>query len=364
MNVRSAGKSRAAGPAMAAAVVLCTVGLLCWPQTVFDGITDGFRLAFLKVIPAVFPMMVLSSVALYSPASEWLGILCRPFTRALGIREHAAATVLLLGWLGGFAVLAQGIAGLLENGKLDRHEAQLLLCAGMNVGPPFIVLTVGHGLLHSEGMGIQLLFSIYIGNYSAALLLHLLTAKKYLREAAPRRQREPRQTVQSVPPQGGFVNAVRSACNAGCQLCCYIALFSLLCRMARRILPPTAADLLCAVLEVTNGVQAVLRRPTGREWLLLATLLWTGLSIQMQAKALLPGGISWKPFYISRLPALAVGLFCYSQSARWFPPVVSVSTGGVRISRFPWHIWCTFLLLVLAFLEECTPKKAFTKQAE
>lgn len=337
--------------AAAAGLACC---LFAWPQTVFESLLAGFSLAFGRVIPAVFPMMVVSALVLESPLAVWLGLPLLPYTRLLGIRDRSAASVLFLGLLGGFAVLAQGIDRLYRARRIDREQAGYLLCAGLNAGPSFVLLSVGYSLLGSPALGRLLLAALLLGNLSAALLLKAFAPRRRTTACA----RFPQTALQSFPRRGLFTQAMQCAVRSSLTLCGYIGFFALLCALLRQLLPAAAAGGLAAVLEVTNGVvYAAGRGGAYRCYAVLAVLCWSGVSIHLQARALLPEEVSLRTFYCSRpLALLLCGIF-YALGVRLFPAALASAAMSVRVSRFSLEIPAAFLLTVAAFLYECTPKK-------
>ena len=60
-------------------VLLAAILFFLFPKTVFHSLLQGFETAFCRVIPAVFPMMVVSGIVLESPLAAWLGLLFLPY---------------------------------------------------------------------------------------------------------------------------------------------------------------------------------------------------------------------------------------------------------------------------------------------
>lgn len=340
-------------PALSALVLM--VGILFCPGLTFSSLLEGFELAFCRVVPAVFPLMVISGIIMESPLTFWLGIPLVPYTKALGIKDHSAATVLFLGLLGGFAVLSQGIQQLYQSRRIDREQAELLLCAGMNVGPAFILLSVGYGMFHSMQLGILFLISLYLGNLAAALLMRCFTKKR----AADFEGKTPQTVYDGTPGGGTFISSIQRSVTSCLILCGTIAFFYLVCSLLKKFLPAAVAAVFCSILEVTNGaVQASAFSGGYRIYLALLVMSWAGISIHQQSRALLPKEIRLKKFYLSRLPAGLISLILFSLLLRWFPTALTTSVyKPLRVSRFSWEIFVSFFLMVAAFLYECTPKK-------
>ncbi len=335
-------------PALLAAILF-----LLYPETVFHSLLQGFSIAFYRVVPAVFPMMIVSAVILESPLANWLGLLLFPYVRLLGIRSRAAAAALLLGLLGGFTVLAQCIDQLYRRRQIDRRQAELLLCAGLNAGPSFILLSVGYTMLGSVGLGLLLLAALYLGNLCAAALMRIFRFRRQCDFCGT----APSAMLDGFPRTGGFTVAVQRAVWACAVLCGFIAFFCLVCAFAKQLLPPVAAAIVCTLLEVTNGALfAAGATSSFRLYFLIAVLGWSGISIQLQAKALLPPELSLRPFYASRLLAVPLSTLFYGLGILLFPQTLPTFAGAVlRPSRFSGGILVSFLLMVAAFLYECTP---------
>ncbi len=343
------------------AVIACVFAgcLFRWPALAFDSLLQGFGVAFCRVIPAVFPIMVVSKMVVESPLANWLGLPLYPVVRALGMRERSIATVLFLGLLGGFAVLAQGIDQLYHTRRIDKYQAQLLLCAGLNTGPSFIILSVGYQMFGSISLGVLLLTASVLGNICAALLLRSFAPPPHKSVCCG----TPQSVQSGFPLQGTLSRALQQSAMACVTLCSSIAFFALACAFIRQLFSGDAADLICALLEVTNGtLAAAAGTGTHRIYLALAALGWTGFSIQQQARILLPPEISLKSFYISRLFALPVSAIFFALAAKIFPAAVSVGSFAMRTSRFSYGIWVSFFLMVGAFLYECTPKALYANR--
>lgn len=351
MNVsRSAGFSGIA----AVSSLLIAILILLHPQLAFQSLLQGFEIAFCRVVPAVFPMMIVSGMILESPLAHWLGLFFYPYTRLLGIRDRSVSTLLFLGLLGGFAVLSQGIDRLYRSRQIDRTQAELLLCAGLNAGPSFILLSVGFGMLGSVGSGLLLLTALYLGNLCAALLLRTFS----FRRRVDHKGSSPTALNEGFPRSGSLEASMQKAVTSCITLCGYIAFFCLLCTLAQELLSPEAAGALCAILEATNGALFAANLATcPRMLFLLGILSWTGVSIQMQAKALLPEEITLRYFYLSRILAIPLSFVFFGIAVRLFPQAVPTMAGHIpRVSRFSGGIVISFLLMVAAFLYECTPK--------
>lgn len=152
-----------------AAGALC-FGILCYPQSSAQGARDGLSLCAGVVIPSLFPFVVLACFLLNSGLGELISRPFSPLTRHIFKLPSPCGCVILMSMLGGYPVGAKMIAGLLDQGKINRPEAERMLCFCVNAGPAFLIGTVGLSMLHSTALGLillasQILSSLLIGAF-------------------------------------------------------------------------------------------------------------------------------------------------------------------------------------------------------
>ena len=82
------------------------------PAAAAQGVAQGLSLCARNVIPALFPLLVLSQLVIYTRIAALFSLPFQPYLRLLGIQNRSAASVVAMGWLGGFACGAQGIGTL------------------------------------------------------------------------------------------------------------------------------------------------------------------------------------------------------------------------------------------------------------
>jgi len=119
--------------------LLCILGMLFLiidSKTAVRSAAEAIELCIMSVVPALFPLMVLSSLlvsilhAFRIPILEPIGKLC-------GIPK-GAEVFFLVGVLGGYPVGASCISQAWKDGSLPKASAERLLGFCSNAGPPFI----------------------------------------------------------------------------------------------------------------------------------------------------------------------------------------------------------------------------------
>ena len=100
------------------------------------GAADGIQMCMQQVIPAIFPMLVLSIWLTQIMGNSELTIF-RPLGRLLRIPDHAIS-LLIPAFFGGYPVGAQCTAEQYRHGSLSKETAEKMLSFCNNAGPSFI----------------------------------------------------------------------------------------------------------------------------------------------------------------------------------------------------------------------------------
>ena len=319
------------GLALDAAALGILFLLTCLPGPSAKGVLDGLKSCVFQVIPALFPFFVVTGLILESPLAEWLGLALYPVTRlGLGIRQRRATTVLLLCWLGGFAVAASAISRAYRQDVLDRRQAMLFLVCGVGSSPAFVVNTVGLLMLGSAPLGICLLGTMLAANVCTALVFRLVLALR-LEKASP----APSGT--NAPAAGeaaGLVGSIQNAVHSMLIVCGFVVFFRFLCEAAAQALSLDAAGfyVLCAGLEVTSGCAAGAALPGYAALACCAALSVQSLSVFLQVRALLCPELPLWPLAAARPLHLGLSLCFFRLFLHWLPGSADViSTLAPRV---------------------------------
>lgn len=343
-------------------LIALATGTLCllYPQAALMGFFHGAENCYGRVIPTLFPFLIVTQLIMNSPLSRILGLPLRPYLRLAGIKSDHAASALILGSLGGFAVFSKAIASCCEKKEITHRQASILLIAGLNAGPAFIVGGVGYVMLGSSAVGALLLFSLLISSFLCAIPFSLLL-RKYPQTDIPS---PPPVFLPSIDPVTAFVEAVKQAASASLSICGFVIFFNmltqLLCQHSSSFFRYAAASL----FEVTTGCAYGAALPGSfRLYAVLAALSFLGLSILMQAKALLPQGVSLFPFLCSRFLHLPLSALLFFTGLHFFPSLaVCASTNSFTPAmRFDWFGALSFTGMIVTLIFECTPRNLFTK---
>ena len=147
------------------------------PQRCADALHAGLVLCGGPLLVSLFPFLIVSALLMGCGAGPLLGFAFQPAARAIGVRAKAAGSVLLIGFLGGFAPAAAAVAQAVHTGQLTPRQASALLPACVCSGPSFVILTVGEQMLGSRALGVRLFAAQLLAGYLTAAVL-CLTLKK------------------------------------------------------------------------------------------------------------------------------------------------------------------------------------------
>lgn len=218
--------------------------LLLWQEEVArESAREALLLAAGTVIPALFPFMVLSGMAvsgdLFTPAARIL-----PLHKPLHLPPEAAS-VILLGFLSGAPVGAMAACRLLERGRLSREDAVRLCALSSNASPPFFFGTVAGWWGSSLFGGVLWIVSLLIG----LLLCRWFPIRPGALGTPPFR------TAGETPPDRLSTIFCRSVSQAAVS-CLHIAAYTVFFRTSAAVLaslcPPLSVPL-TMVFEFTSG---------------------------------------------------------------------------------------------------------------
>ena len=141
------------------------------PQRCADALHAGLVLCGGPLLVSLFPFLIVSALLMGCGAGPLLGFAFQPAARVIGVRTKAAGSVLLIGFLGGFAPAAAAAAQAVRTGQLTPRQASALLPACVCSGPSFVILTVGEQMLGSRALGVRLFAAQLLAGYLTAALL-------------------------------------------------------------------------------------------------------------------------------------------------------------------------------------------------
>ena len=223
-------------------VCVLTVLLLLYEPYTSEAIRDTLALFVRRVLPPLFPYMVLSKVMvsldLLAPLSRFPGL-----GRLFRLPERASSVV-FTGLLCGFPVGAAGTCTLYESGGISKEDAGRLAALSSNTGPAFLLGTVA-ALWGSKAYGA---FLLAVQTASAAVIAFLMA------RSSPKEPERPG-SCAAVPERRlteELCRAVSESASACLSVCAYIVFFRVVAVLMSRLIP-VFAPVSAVLFELSSG---------------------------------------------------------------------------------------------------------------
>lgn len=250
---------------------------------------SGLSLAGTRVIPALFPISVLSILTVGAAETLFRSI---PGRKMSGL---SALLVAAVGLFCGFPLGARCLSHLRQDGFLSEEQARRLFPLAHNTGPAFLLGTAGVSLLGSKRAGLWL-FLIQL--VTALFLFLLLSAFSILRQKKDAsRTLLPFSAVPARPPEKTLTGAIAASALSMTEICGYTVFFHVLSDAVRDFLlsrgvPQIPAALSPALFEISGGCAGAAGLAALSPRLSFAgmafAVCWAGLSVHAQAAAFFP----------------------------------------------------------------------------
>lgn len=264
----------------------------------------GLRLWYEKMVPVLFPFMVLSGTLIRMGLVESLIRPIRPFFGKLFRISDPAVYTILMGFLCGFPMGARTTAEFRNRQELSVSEGQFLLAFCNNFGPVYFLGFV-LPLLHRT-LKLPYLIGMYGIPVIYGLFLRYTVYRMRLKDTSMVPQPVTKSTVRTSLPDA-LDDAVNAAGLSILQLGGYMIIFNLLNLLPGLFL--RQSHLLAPLLEITGGLQMLADRYPLYTLLLLP---FGGLScIAQTAGCIRNTGLSLKKYIIHKLVLTLLTAFYY-----------------------------------------------------
>lgn len=283
--------------------------LLKNPSLGAKSVQKGLSLFCFRLLPALFPMSVISSV--FCRAGRIPGIPVSGIAKLLGIGKKSA-TALIFGLFAGFPVGAMAIGDLFRKGEINRDEAESMLGVVSNPGAAFLIGGVGSALFGDIRVGLILYLS------QTVLILFLLVFRRMLHRDRLDPHTENVDTAETVPMVRMLTESVSTAVTGMLTVCGQVVFFSVLTDFVGYLTDfisdaPWVDVWISGILEIGSGMQAA-SGVGGFCGILIAAVFagWSGLCVCLQIAGV-SGGLSMRRYLTDRLiltllmPLTAVG---------------------------------------------------------
>lgn len=222
----------------------------------------ALQLWFEKMIPSLFPFMVLSGLIVRLDLARLISVPVYPVLGRLYRINKTMCTTLLMGLLFGFPLGAKTVAEAYELGQLSKPQAQFLLSFCNNIGPVYLLSFALPILGFPEGCAPALQAAVIAAFFGIPLLYGFVLRNTIYRHI-PLTAVSPdeKNVCRSAPFIPALDASVTSACAAITRLGGYMVFF-IVCNLPFeqfKNLPaenclPVLSSFIAPVLEITSGL--------------------------------------------------------------------------------------------------------------
>ncbi len=289
--------------------VCMTAAILCYPQTALSYAFTGLDAWFRKMIPTLFPFMVLSGMMILLQISDRFASFFRPLLYPLFRVNNHCLYGIVIGFLCGFPMGSRIAGDMYRLGQISKKEAEFLLAFCNNIGPVFFTGFV------MAFLPVRIPVWVYLtGMYGIPLCYGLFLRYVFYGNQITCHER-PRQTQKPPTFAAALDASVSSGIRSITKLGGYMIFFNLL-----NILPRLCFDHLpapyqvmqapvCLLLEITGGITMT---GTGHPLIILVMLPFGGLSCIAQTYAMVGDtDLSMPSYVIHKIAQSALALGYY-----------------------------------------------------
>lgn len=245
-------------------------------------VIGGLRICATRLIPALFPFMVASSIIVSSGAGAYI---CKPFGRIsqslMGIGADGICAV-TLGWLCGFPVGAKCAAELYDGGRIGDEEYNRVICVSGIPSPAFLIGAVGKGMMNSESSGVLLYAATLVSSVIIGIILH-----RFCKSSDENPCKRDAEKIEKGFPQV-LTGAITESSMGIISVCAFVVFFSAFLGVMDGamsvfcISEEIRAGIFC-VFELTSGISKISILNTSLMLPLAALAVgWSGLSVHFQ----------------------------------------------------------------------------------
>ena len=273
------------------AYLLLIIIILSRPESTFQYAYEGLYQWAAKMVPTLFPFMMISSIMVYSGADLELGRMLSHVLRKLYRYSSYGLYALFMGFFCGFPMGAKVVSDLYEKEKISRSEADTLLSFCNNIGPAYFMGII-IPILHE--CGYQNTLPFVFGMYGIPAVYGIVMGRLHAAEIPDTPSAGVRPHTSGTP-QISLAASLKRSCMDNTQslilLGGYIT-FTNAFRIFLDLMPLSvnSKNLLSSFLEIIGGVQAdytTTLLPDQKVFWIMTALCFGGISCIMQTSSFL-----------------------------------------------------------------------------
>ena len=271
-------------------------------------VSRGIEVCVTRLIPSLFPFLVVSSLLLSSGLDRVIGrSVGKPLSALLGIGDESACAV-ILGFICGFPVGAKCACGLLREGKIERRECERLLAICSIPSPAFVIEVIGTDILGARSDGVKIWLICAATALGVGIFLRFIDplSKASYPHATHRHTRKNFGTLLTA--------SVREGAQGMFYVCAFVIFFSAFLGALDAVISPLALGneeraVLFGFFELTSGSLRITEATEKARFALCALITgWSGLSVHFQTMSICAdSNIKFSPYIISHAVRAGIG---------------------------------------------------------
>ena len=299
-------------------IVLFYIGfigmLLCFPEITVAYSYQGLVQWATRMVPTLFPFMVISSMMIYTGIDKYLTKILKPILQPLFSCSTNGLYAVFMGFLCGFPMGAKATCDLLKNKKIARTEAEYLLAFCNNIGPTYF-LGIIFPLLQECGYSNKLPF--FVGIYGIPFVYGILLGKFQKNNSSPK-SKVSLEVSETLPVS----KAIRLACLGSIQSILLLGGYVTFVNAFRVIpdiagLSPYVSAVLGGFLEIIYGIPGIYHSmQISIEWKafwILVALSFSGLCCMLQTSSIIiEEDLSMKKYVCHKCAITGISAVYYS----------------------------------------------------
>ena len=270
-----------------------------------EGVRRGIELSVNKLIPSLFPFMVIAELIVSTNACALLSrMFAKPFSKAFNISAEGVLPF-LLGMLFGFPIGIKSAISLYEGGRIDKSELIRLSLFTSIPSPAFFISAVGEELFGSAVFGILLYVIAFLGSFLIGIFCRSFFEKErgvYF--------------VLSKQNNGatgkGFVAAVSSSAFSLISVSAFVVFFAMISEVLKYFFELISLNeffgvCILGTLEMTGGAALASALGEYAAPLAAAILGFSGISVMCQFVSICKGhNLPIMPYVLSKVFLAAI----------------------------------------------------------
>ena len=287
--------------------IVSVLALLITSETAARIVLSSIKLCGKKLIPTIFPFLVISGILTRMGLPEILGnFLKKPMTKLFGVGGVCAASF-ITGLICGFPTGAATLHKIKKKGLCTDKECEKALLISSFASPAFVIGGIGLALLESRRKGLI----IWIFHIAATLFVGFLLNKIFPDKSLNT------DLYSDIKPQGllsSVAESIKESANAIVCICGSVIFFSVITGYVASVnfIPDFFKCIIASFFEITSGAEISARLLTDEQAFVLiaASVGWSGVSVHSQISLVTENETKLNKYLLGKaLTAILTALF-------------------------------------------------------